>query len=391
MYTFHRAVYAVLSVIVRAWFRISGKYSYTRYEPVSKTSLILTNHNTNWDFLYFGAAFRGHMYFVASEHIFRTGLISKLIVFLAGPIARKKGASSVETVREIRRRLAKGCNVCMMADGNRSFGGQTGFISPATAKLARSCGAGLVTYRIHGGYFVNPRWSRKTRKGPVWGELAGQYTHEELKAMTNEEVYQLICRDLAVDAYEDQKEKNYSYKSKALAEDLETALFACPDCGSFASLKSREDRLTCEKCGSTHVFTEKGYFIRPDGSRPAFSTITEWSEWQKSALKNHIALLTGGKADDIIRTDENASIYLVHPKEGKVLKGEGRITLFRDRLQVADLSFPVETIISMAVILINTILFTAGDDYYELRLGEKTSALHYLISYYYLSGKEYIN
>ena len=43
----------------------------------------------------------------------------------------------------------------------------------------------------------------------------------------------------------------------------------------------------------------------------------------------------------------------------------------------------------MAVILINTILFTAGDDYYEVRLGKKASALHYLISYYYLNGKEY--
>ena len=385
MHTFHRIVYAILRAVITVWFAISGKYRYKSYKPKSEVSLVLTNHNTNWDFLYFGAAFKGHLYYVASEHIFRSGFVSRLIVFLAGPIARKKGASSDETVSEIKRRLSLGQNVCMMADGNRSFSGQTGYISPATAKLARSCGAGLVTFRIHGGYFVNPRWSRKTRKGPVWGEVAGQYTHEELMAMTNEQVYELICRDLSVDAYEDQKEKNYSYRTSAPAEDLETALFACPDCGGFASLKSSGDSLVCESCGGTHIFTDKGYFTRPDGSEPAFRTITEWSDWQKEKLKEYIASGESG----IIRTDEGAGIYLVHPKEGKVLKEEGRITLYRDRLEIGSLSFPIHDIKSMAVILINTILFTAGDDYYEIRLSRKTSALHYLISYYYLNGKEY--
>ena len=44
---------------------------------------------------------------------------------------------------------------------------------------------------------------------------------------------------------------------------------------------------------------------------------------------------------------------------------------------------------SMAVILVNTILFTAGDEYYELRLPPRASALQYLIAYYDLKGKEY--
>ena len=280
MYTFHRAVFAVLRAIIRVWFAVSGKYRCQSYSPRSKASLILTNHNTNWDFLYFGAPFRGHMYFVASEHIFRTGLISKLIVFLVDPIARKKGASSVSTIREINRRLSLGQNVCMMAEGNRSFSGQTGYISPATAKLARTCGAGLITFRIHGGYFVNPRWSREVRKGPVWGETVGQYTHEELMAMTDEQVYELLNRDLLVDAYKDQEEKHYTYRAKAPAEDLETMLFMCPDCGASASLSCSGKELVCKECGSTHTFTEEGYFVRPDGSAPAFKTIEEWYNWQ---------------------------------------------------------------------------------------------------------------
>ena len=90
-----------------------------------------------------------------------------------------------------------------------------------------------------------------------------------------------------------------------------------------------------------------------------------------------------------MRSDEGVSIYQVHPLEGKILRAEGKMTLFKDRLDVGDLSFPLKSIAHMAVILINTILLTAGDEYYEIRLGSKASALHYLISYYYLSGKEF--
>ena len=111
----------MLQFLVRIWFGISGTYRCTGKDPKTSPMLVLTNHNTNWDFLYFGASFSKHMYYVASEHIFRSGFVSKAIKFLVSPVARKKGASSAETVSEIKSRLSRGYNVCMMADGNRSF------------------------------------------------------------------------------------------------------------------------------------------------------------------------------------------------------------------------------------------------------------------------------
>ncbi len=401
MYTFHRIFFRFMQIIVRFWFWITGHYRYVHYSPRSGTSLILTNHNTNWDFFYFGAAFRGHMYFVASEHIFRLGFASRLIRFLADPIARKKGASSQDTIDEIKRRLSLGQNVCMMAEGNRSFTGETGYISPQTAKLAKECGAGLITFRIHGGYFVNPRWSRKTRKGKVWGELGGQYTAEELKAMTDEKVYALIERDLFVDAFADQRKMHYTYKAKAPAETLETALFACPDCGGFSCLRSSGDRLSCEKCGSVHVFTPEGFFERPDGSAPGFETVMDWSEWQKGHLMAHVQEMTAKGSESALCADEDARLFLVHPLEGKILQAEGRVSLYTDRLEIAGTqapagegseavkAFALGSLKHMAVILVNTVLFTAGEDYYELRLPPRASGLLYLIAYYDLKGKEY--
>jgi hypothetical protein len=53
------------------------------------------------------------MYFVASEHIFRWGLLSKLIVFLQAPIARLKATADTSAVRQVLRRLQEGHSVCI--------------------------------------------------------------------------------------------------------------------------------------------------------------------------------------------------------------------------------------------------------------------------------------
>ena len=381
-----------MRVLARLYFRIRGDYEWTDFTPKYKANLILTNHTTNWDFLYLGMAFKGHTYFVASEHIFRAGFVSKVIRFLVDPIARKKGASAIGTTKEILKRLKAGQNVCMMVEGNRSFTGETGFISPNAGALAKKSGAGLINFCIHGGYFVNPRWSNTVRKGKVWGEFSGEYGPEELKALTKEQITDIINRDLYVDAFKDQKEKNYSYTCAEPAKTLETALFACPDCGEFHCLKSSGDRLVCEKCGSEHVFTNKGFFERPDGSAPAFSTVLDWSRWQKDKLREYLKD-AGNKEPFLVREDEGAELYEVHPLEGKKFVAGGRLALYSDRMELQGqevLSFALTDIESMAIVLINTMLFTTGDNkYYELRLPERASALHHLISYYFLTGREY--
>ena len=66
MHKFHVVFYKILRVLMLPVIRLKG-FIYTGVVPQrSKANLILTNHNTNWDFFYFGATFREQMYFVAS-------------------------------------------------------------------------------------------------------------------------------------------------------------------------------------------------------------------------------------------------------------------------------------------------------------------------------------
>ena len=289
--------------------------------------LLLSNHLTDQDPILLGSAFRPQMYFVASEHILRKGFISRLLEFIFNPIARQKGGNAASTVKGIIRTLRAGCNVALFPEGNRTWDGITGPIPPATAKLARSSGAYLVTYRMKGGYLTSPRWGgSRIRKGRMTGSIVGVYSPEELKAMSSEEVYTVICRDLYEDAWETQREEPVNYVGKDPAEHLETFLFACPECGSLHSLKSKGDRISCTKCGASSRYLDTG-LLEGDFR---FSTMPEWSRWQDGLIDAIIA----ENSDEPVFSDDGVELQEISSaKEGKKL-GIGRLALFRDRLEL---------------------------------------------------------
>ena len=392
MYGFHKAFYGTMRCLITPYFKTIGRYEYKEFTPKSDTYLVLTNHNTNWDFFLFGLCLRKHMYFVASEHIFRQGFTSFLIKTLADPIPRKKGASSDDTVLMIKERLADGKNVCMMAEGNRSFSGETGFISPATAKLVKESGVGLITLALHGGYFVNPRWSNEKRRGPMSGEVKREYTAEELAAMSESEVYEAICCDLYVNAYEDQEKKPRRYKCKHPAEHLETALFLCPECNSFSALESHVDEFSCRQCGMKLRFDDYGYFESLTDKPARFRTVLDWDKWQQSYLHEYLPMHKSD-IDTPLFSDESVRLASIQAGHGATPIVTGRLSLYGDRIEISGesktVSFPLSDIKKLSITLTDTMLFTASDGYYEIKAQKHFSALKYLIAWRLLIGKEY--
>ena len=166
----------ICRVLVKIKFNFSGKLN----DPEGPY-IVLSNHVTDWDPLMVGSTFRRHMYFVASEHIYRLGFLSKLISFFLSPIARQKGGNAAGTVKAILRTLKDGYNVCFFPEGNRSWDGRTWEFTESTGKLVRASGASLITYKLTGGYFSSPRWAGKSiRRGSMKGEIVGIYSPEEI-------------------------------------------------------------------------------------------------------------------------------------------------------------------------------------------------------------------
>jgi len=275
-----KVFFRVASWIFRPVLRLLLNY---RYEPIPKIDepfLLLSNHNTDLDCIMIALASNRFLRFVATENVTRMGFVGFLVRRYFDPILHFKGKQGYKTVKSIMANLKGGMSVALFPEGNRSFNGQTCPIPPATSKMAKSCGGALVTFRISGGYFASPRWGKGLRKGKVTGKTVGIYPSSLLKTMTDDEIREVIERDLFVDAYEDRETEGVAYKGKTPALGLESTLFMCPVCRSVGTLSSHDRGLSCG-CGFAAEYDDFGYLCEAGGEK---HRITELDASQRQEM-----------------------------------------------------------------------------------------------------------
>ena len=332
-----------------------------RAEPAPKIAgpcLILSNHVTDFDPLLVGLSFPEHMYYVAGENVMRMGLLSKVVTRYASVIQRINGTTDAEAALQILRTLKKGRNVCMFAEGNRTFTGETLPIAPATAKLVKMARSTLVTYRLTGGYLSTPRWSTHRRKGRVTGKAVGVYPPEEIKGMSEAEISALLARDLYENAYETQQQAPVAFRGKALAETLETALYLCPRCRRIDTLHSRGDRFFCD-CGLSMTLDEFGFF---QGDELPFKTPLDWDKWQTGEMEKLAASLNDGPAF----SDEGQTLNRREADHSLTPLATGTMALYRDRLTLGEMSFPLREIRGIGLIQRQGMVFSTADGDYAV-------------------------
>ena len=346
-------------------------YRCKREKGPDTPTIVISNHNTNLDPALVTLGFFGYLYFVASEHAFRKGFRSKLLTFVFNPIPINKAQGDSFALKEMIRRLKGGYNICLFAEGNRSFNGVTWPIALATAKLVKISGAALVTYRLEGAYFTSPRWGKKMRRGKTTGRVTGRYTPEEIKSMTAEDVLGAIERGIYEDAYQRQGETPVRYRGKDLAEHIETVLYMCPECKKIGTIHSKGNRFSCS-CGFNGVYAETGFL---EGENLPFSTITEWDKWQKEQLE----LAVNNAGDEVICGDDNQRLFMVHAASENSFVGEGPMLISRREFHCAGSIFPLQQIKQFAIVGKMTLLFALKDGtQYEVLSVFPRSALKYL-------------
>ena len=357
----HVGAWSFLRFALAPFLKLRFNYTYEICD-VEGPCLIMGNHDTNWDPLFLGCAFPKQMYFVASEHIFRWGIVSKILNLFLCPISRLKGTTAGDTAMTILRRLKKGYNVAMFANGSRSFNGISEDILPSTGKLARVSGATLITYRLDGGYFTEPRWNFSgLRRGRIRGRIMGVYPPEVLKKMSVAEVNEVINRDLYVDAYAVQREAMVPFKGKKRAESLESVLCTCPKCGKLDHMRSKGDRFWCESCGYEVKYDEYGFFR---GSDTVYDSVTDWDLAQSDILRS---IANSKKDGELIFSDEGLELSVVNPDHSVEKLGSGSIALYRDRFECCGRVFPLEELGGFALHGPVAVNFSHGDRSYELK------------------------
>ena len=353
-------------------------YSYTLGPKIEGPCLILSNHVTDFDPFLVGLSFPEHMYYVAGENVMRMGFLSKLVTRYASVIQRVKGTTDAEAALQILRTLRKGRNVCMFAEGNRTFTGETLPIAPATAKLVKMARSTLITYRLTGGYLSTPRWSTHRRKGRMTGAPVGVYPPEELKKMSEAEIADLLARDLYENAYETQNKAPVAYKGKALAETLETALYLCPRCHRIDTLHSRGDRFSCD-CGLTMTLDEFGFF---QGEDLPFKTPLEWDRWQTGEMEK----LAESLGDEAAFSDEGQTLNRKEDDHSLTPLTTGRMALYRDKLTVGDRAFPLRDLRGIGLIQRQGMVFSTAEGDFAITAERLRCVRKYQTLFEFLKG-----
>lgn len=360
----HKRIWKILHTLVTPVFKRIFNYSCETYNPETPT-LIISNHVTNFDPFLVATSFPTHqMYFVASEHLFRKGLLTKIIRYLVAPISRRKGSNGADTAMAMLRKLRAGHSVCIFGEGETSWNGIGTSIFPGTGDIARIGKVNLMTYRLEGGYFSAPRWGKGIRRGKMYGHVINIYAPEQLSRMSSEELNNAINQDISENAWERQKQNPQQYKGRKTAEQIETALFVCPKCHKIGSVYGKKNQVLCS-CGFQTTYTDFGTFA----PEQPFENILQWDLWQHEYLQ---------QIDNPSFSDDNIQLVQILPDHSETTIAKGVLQLAEHSLSIQQQVFPLKSISHLALVQKHIMVFSCEGNYYELHAANPLCFRKYL-------------
>ena len=321
---------------------------------------------------------KGPIAYLATEDIFSNGWISSLIRWAAAPIPIRKGMTDADAIRLMVRAAKEGNTIAIAPEGNRTYSGKTEYINPSIVRLAKMIHLPVAIYRIEGGYGAEPRWSDKTRKGPMRAYVSRVIEPEEYANLSKDAFFTRIKEELAVN----EAESGGIYRSERRAEYLERAVYVCPRCG-FASFESKGNTVECLSCRQKVLYGEDKR-LAGEGSEFPFISVNEWYEYQSRFLRKQD--LAAYCAEPVFRDRADISEVIIF-KNKVPLYQDARLTLYGDRIEVnegADSAFtlPFAEVTGAAVLGHNKLNIYHGDRILQFKGSKRFNALKYVNFYY---------
>ena len=332
--------------------------------------LIICNHSCSLDPFMLGKSFFRPIYFVASDDLLKNGFISKIMKHTVAPIPIRKGTMDISSIRNCISIAKEGGTIGIFPEGNRTYSGEISYLGINLVKFIRKLDLPLIIYHIDGGYGLDPRWGKKSRRGKgSRGYVQRLLSKEELCSLKDEELLKIINTNLSQEI-----SPSLRFKSKEKAEYLERVLFVCPKCHALETLISEKNAIRCKCCSLEATYEEDLSFSSNDPSFK-FKKVSEWMNYQKEYLKD-LAI----EENKVLLGDEK--VTLISCLEGKekevelvgklqmnsksfIIKGEKEIQFFfKDIKQVENQGK-------------HKLLFYIGKDYYEFKGGERFSSYKY--------------
>ena len=374
----HKVVRVLLDIPISLLCRIRYGVKITKFKDEKKRPyLILYNHQTAFDQFFVGAALKQPIYYLATEDLFSNGWVSSLIKYLVEPIPIKKQTTDVKAILNCIRVAKEGGSIAIAPEGNRTYSGETVYMSPTIAPLARKLGLPILLFRIEGGYGVQPRWSDVTRKGKMSAFVSRVIEPEEYKDMSDDELFGIIREGL----YQNEARADARFVHKRSAEYIERAIYTCPDCG-LSVLESHGDVVECKKCGKRirYLPTKELKGVNCDFPH---RFLLDWYNAQCDYV-NSLDL----------STYNSTPMYEDHAEIKEVIAGVkkipfypwAKVSLYGDRVEIemkeAASVFPFDECSAITVLGRNKLNIYHGGRIYQLKSDKRFCALKYVNIYH---------
>lgn len=371
----HKVVHAILRLPISLLCRVMYGIKIEKYRVKEKRPyLILYNHQTAFDQFFVGVAFKRPIYYMATEDIFSNGWVSSLIKYLVEPIPIKKQTTDIKAILNCMRVGKEGGSICIAPEGNRTYSGETVYMSPAISSLARKLGMPVMLFRIEGGYGVQPRWSDVRRKGKMRAYVSRVIEPEEYKDMTDAELFKAIKNEL----YVNEASVKGEFHSKHLAEYLERTIYTCPDCG-LTTLESKGDIVECKKCGKRVRYLPTKELQGVNCEFP-HHFVLDWYNAQSDFVNS----LDLSKYYDVPMYEDHAEIKEVIPSVEKIPWCPcAKIRLYGNRIEIeaketVDMTFSFNETSTVTVLGRNKLNIYHGGKIYQLKGDKRFCALKYV-------------
>ncbi len=379
MKTRHKVITELARVVMTPYLSLKFGVKVEKFaDQQERPYLIVLNHQTVFDQFFVGMSFRGPIYYVATEDIFSTGWVSKLIKYVIAPIPIKKQTTDVQAVMNCARIAREGGTIAVAPEGNRTYSGRTAYIKPSIVKLVRALKLPLVIYRIEGGYGVQPRWTDVVRRGKMRSFVHQVVDPEEYKKMSDDELLALIQNGLNVD----EACVSGTFYHKKNAEYLERVFYVCPKCG-LSEFESHGDVVSCKKCGLKARYLPTKEF-EGMGEEFPFRFVADWYDYQCEFV-NKMDYTAYTEAPAYVDKADLWEVILYQRKN--LLAKEIGISLYGDRIETTAEGgtkqvYRFDDIGVITVLGRNKLNFYTGDRVFQLKGGKSFNALKYMNFYW---------
>lgn len=386
----HRVIRAVAAPFLFPYTKWKYGIKVERFkEQGNRQYLILMNHQTPFDQFFVEMAFKGAIYYLATEDIFSKGWVSSLIRYLVAPIPIKKQTTDIRAVMNCLRVAKEGGTIAIAPEGNRTYSGRTEYMKPTIAPLVKKLGLPLALFCIEGGYGVQPRWSDVVRKGKMRAYVSKVIEPETYQHMTDPELFQLIRDGLEIN----ESSVDGCYYHKKSAEYLERAMYVCPFCG-LSVFESQHDIITCKKCGRK-IRYQPTKELEGIGFTFPFRFVGDWYAYQCDFVVN---LKIEDYTEQPMYEDIACLSEVIVYEKKNIICENAQITLYADKIIIACgmdnvLNFSFEDLSAMSVLGRNKLNIYHDKKIYQVRGDKRFNALKYVNIFYRYKNidKEYVD